>query len=134
MNSGEIKISPTYNNLSLSRNSKLWYGVDRIGGGQIQFVIDQDALRNHYKVKPHTYFGGSTKNRLQYGEFEEIVSENIPVNSKYISKILIAKEIVNAIHNPNLSKHVRSTAKMRLTSIIDKAKECGIDVEYVDKN
>ena len=113
MKVGEIQPSKTYNNLSLTRDPDLWYGADKIGNGLVQFVINQNALRQNYKIKPHSYFHRCQSGRDRKQEYEETIPNSIPIIPKYVPKIVIIKEIIDSINDPNTPQKTRNMIKMK---------------------
>lgn len=130
LHDGKITVSPNHKNLSLTRNPNLWFGRDKIGGGQVQFVINQNALRSQYKIKPHSYYD----TRQVDNESEETVFKDIPITSKFVSKILISTLVLVQINNPNAPNNVRVYAKIIVNKIKNLAEGKGIPIEFVNKS
>ena len=130
LNSGEIQISPSYKNISLTRDPNLWYYDDKKGKANCQFVINQEALRSNFKVKPYAF---SPKWHTSEAEFEETVFKKIPIIPKYITSLLISRKIIEIMNDPTTSKQTSLTIRLLMNKITDKAKELNIQIDYVKK-
>ena len=97
--SGKIDIRSYDKSVSLTRNPNLWYGENETGGADFQFQINADSLRTTHKLVPYDYFSDKDLSTFKRSESEEITNKVIPINKKYINKVLINKRYLESIKN-----------------------------------
>lgn len=126
-----------HDGISLTRDPNLWFAQGEKGRGNVTFVLDQNKIRQNFKLKPYDWLahdesdGHDGWSPREESEERIFTDKPLPVNNSYVKEILLPLSMKN-ISPDNKSPSVDAIAKS-VVLFMNEANRLGIPVRYVQK-